>query len=170
MKCDIERQLSRLVGISLSSIGRASNMTWFSFGKQTIVKDRFGKDRTIGEFALHVHCSWRLIKGNKILLASRDIYVPDSRSSTQNDDFDWSVVGNSGFDERTKQLFEQQDVRAVIQEIRSDNFGGAVLMLSNGVSIDIFPDQSGQTEFWRLFRPGDSSEHFVVTSNGVELE
>ena len=30
----------------------------------------------VAEYALHIQCSWRIVKGNKILVGSGDFYSP----------------------------------------------------------------------------------------------
>jgi hypothetical protein len=59
----IEQKLSPLIGLRLSATHRAASMRMFDFGELQTVRSKLrGKDRfrTVGQFALHVQCPWRI--------------------------------------------------------------------------------------------------------------
>ena len=63
-----------------------------------------GKTEEVAEYALHIQCSWRIVKGNKIVVASRDFYSPRTGLDDENEYFEWDVQGNNRFDERIEFL------------------------------------------------------------------
>ena len=66
---EITRALHPLVGLKFSGAGFAADMRTFQFGE--LVKS--GK-RTIGKYALHVQCPWRIEHAGKILTGRSDWY------------------------------------------------------------------------------------------------
>jgi hypothetical protein len=72
-KAHITRSLLQLVGLTLSVARDAGSMKNFQFGN--VGPHPFGKG-TIGEFALHIQCSWRIVGGEGIVTGSADYYEP----------------------------------------------------------------------------------------------
>ncbi len=48
-------------------------MQWFAFGDQREVITRSGETKVVGEYALHVQCPWRIVRGDEIVVGSRDL-------------------------------------------------------------------------------------------------
>jgi hypothetical protein len=71
MKEEIKSALSSLLYLKLQYAGRASNLFWLGFG-ELISVTRKEETKTVAEYALNIQCSWRISKGEKILVASRD--------------------------------------------------------------------------------------------------
>lgn len=125
----------------------------------------------MAEYALHIQCSWRITKGNKILVASRDFYSPSSRWDEDNEDFDWDVQGNNLFDERIVSFMEDVKGHLIVERIDSDEVGGLKVFLSENYVLEAFPDTSEDdeySEFWRFLNHRGDSPHFIVTGNGIE--
>ncbi|MDE5054037.1 hypothetical protein NDK25_17520, partial [Niallia taxi] len=99
MKEKIKSQLVRLVGLKFQYAGRTSNLFWLGIGDLVKINRR-GRIEETAEYALHIQCSWRITLGNKIIVASRDFYSPNSQWDEKNEDFDWDIKGNNRFDER----------------------------------------------------------------------
>jgi hypothetical protein len=61
----------------------------------------------------------------------------------------------------------------VVTTFLADSYGGLRLVCTGGIEIELFPNSSAaphvETEFWRLFRPGESDQYVAVGTNGVEL-
>ncbi|KQU24315.1 hypothetical protein ASG61_20560 [Bacillus sp. Leaf75] len=172
MKKRIKSQLEILVGSKLSNIGRASNLFWLEFGEALSVIRR-GKTQELAEYALHIQCSWRITKDNKILVASRDFYSPRTGVDDGNEHFEWDVQGNNRFDERIEYFIRSLKEPLTVESIDSDEFGGLKVILSNGFTLNVFPDISEDdeySEFWRFFTRGKDSFHFVVAGNGIEKD
>jgi hypothetical protein len=64
----LEAALAPLVGLPLWATHRAADLQSFQFGAQHTVTSRFGPNagsvRTVGDFALHVQCSWRISRAD----------------------------------------------------------------------------------------------------------
>ena len=65
--------LNLLVNKRLSKLGHAANMLWISFGQDIKVTDYRGKQKCVGEYALHIQCPWRITRKQDVLLSSRDM-------------------------------------------------------------------------------------------------
>lgn len=168
MITDIESTLNQLVGKPLISLGRAGNLIWFFFGKYIINKNKIGIERKVGEYVLHVQCSWRLVNENKILVGSKDIYMPHSQHKGEGEEFDWDIEGMNRFDEQAKALNEYCKARLFVEQIQADSLGGVKIYFKNNHVLELFPDDSSNDEFWRFFSYIDNSPHLVVTGKGIE--
>ena len=160
MKIRIEKELSVLLMQPLIDMGRAGNLVWLSFGERVITIDRNGCKRLKGKYALHIQCSWRLTDEGRIIVASRDIYLP--RTGLSNDDFDWDKLGVNRFDEKIDELKKRIKTNTIVTEISADIFGGLKISFNSGIRLEIFPDDSLEDEFWRLIVFEGKSKHFVV--------
>ena len=152
--------------MALWAAGRAADLLWLHFGQRRMVKDYRGNPKEVGEYALHLQCAWRIVQGDKVIVASRDLYYPAGSSTPEvPEGFKWDVQGGNRMDERLKQFFETADLFVVHVEA---GFAGAFqLFLGSEVVLQVFPDDSFDGEHWRLFRPYLDEPHFVVNGNGV---
>jgi hypothetical protein len=83
-------------------------------------------------------------------------------------DFEWSKPGLSKFDHSIADFFEtHKDKVLIVEAVWADSLGSFRLSLSDGYSIEGFPDTSMTSEHWRLFVPQETTEHFVVTGTGI---
>ncbi|AYE53337.1 hypothetical protein OEA_26940 (plasmid) [Priestia megaterium NCT-2] len=172
MREEIKLQLESLVGSKLTNIGRASNLFWLELGERLSVVRR-GRTIELSKYALNIQCSWRITRGNKIVVASRDFYSLSSDWNEIKEDFDWDVQGNNKFDEKVEYLVKSIKEPLTVEKIDSDEIGGLKVFLSKDFTLNVFPDSSEDdeySEFWRFFTRGKDSFHFVVTGNGIEKE
>jgi len=172
MKEEIKLQLESLVGSKLNNIGRASNLFWLELGERLSVIRR-GRTIELSEYALNIQCSWRITKENTIVVASGDLYSPNSDWNLDKEDFDWDVQGNNKFDEKIEYLMRSIKEPLTVEKIDLDEIGGLTIFLSKGFRLNVFPDISGDdeySEFWRFYTRGKDSFHFVVTDNGIEKD
>ena len=172
MRQQIEGALDVLVGRPLWSSGRVSILQWFYFGERRTVRRRDGAEVEAGEYALHVQCAWRLGELTSIIVASADRYLAAGDDPfKEHASFAWDTPGANRCDERMAAFFagfaERGDEPPLVQAVRADNVGGFQLALSDGLTLDVFPDHSLEGEHWRLFSPGTDAEHFVVTGEGI---
>lgn len=170
MKEEITSEIEKLVGLKMQHAGRASNLFWLGFG-DIVEVNRRGKIEETAEYVLHIQCSWRITMDNKIIVASRDFYSPNSKWDDENDgDFEWGEQGNNRFDERIE-IFIKNNKQLKVKQIDADNIGGLILTFSNGYLLQIFPDASGDddySEHWGFFSGKENGPHFVVTGKGIE--
>ena len=157
----IEKKLSVLQKQPLIDIGRASNLLWLSFGEKVVTIDRKGNEILRCKYALNVQCSWRLIKDYRIIVASKDIYIP--KTGLNEDIFDWEKYGENRFDEKVSEFKTTMLTSNIfVSKISADEIGGLIVELDLGIKLELFPDDSLEDEFWRFIVFGDKSEHLVV--------
>ncbi len=145
-----QKALAPLVGLPLRCFGRAADLLWVHFGEFREIPDRKGGTRTVGEWALHVQCPWRITQPPSILIAHGDCF----HAADSDEPYDWDAVGESRFDRRAlplNQEFESSPPRVV--SVAVDAVGGFTLQLDTGYFFDVSPDDS-TGEWWRIFRPG----------------
>lgn len=172
MKERIQEALAVLVGQPLWSSGRAADLEWFEFGGRRTVKDSRGKEREVGDYALHVQCAWRIRCGDKVVVASRDLYYPPEETAeeidTRPENFNWDVQGGNRRDKRITELFQNETREFSVQKVEAGEAGAFTIILDQGYALDVFPDDSQSGEHWRLFKPYRGERHFVVSGNGIE--
>lgn len=167
MRRQIESALEPLIGLPLWGGGRTSILHWFHFGERRELRRPDGSATEAGDFDLHVQCAWRLGDRSSIIVASADRYLaagpdPFLESALAR----WDEPGANRCDERLAAFFAG-GAPSVVEGVRADNVGGIQLRLSAMLTLELFPDHSLEGEYWRLFRPGAESEHFVVAGTVV---
>ncbi|WP_413187456.1 hypothetical protein [Paraburkholderia sacchari] len=73
---EIERRLSVLDGLELSRVHHAADMLTLSFGPLRQVKNFKGMVKAVGQWALHVQCSWELEQEGSPVAAREDLCGP----------------------------------------------------------------------------------------------
>lgn len=160
MKGLIEEKLKVLINQPLLDIGRASNLLWLSFGERVVTINRKGNEIQKGKYALNVQCAWRLTQNSRIIVASKDIYLP--KTGLEYDSFNWEEYGNNRFDERISSFKPMITTSKLsVSNISVDDIGGVKIDFEFGVKFELFPDDSLEEEFWRFIINGNKSEHFV---------
>lgn len=118
---------------------------------------------------MHLQCEWRIVGPGGIVVGMNDRYFPTGDYSTEPPDFDWRVQGSNRMDERLSGLMqERQSNPLTMRSVCADHTGSFRLGLSDDYSLEVFPCETTQSEFWRLFVPTDGSPHFVVTGLGIQ--
>ena len=152
---------------------RAADLRAFHFGHMT---EHESARADTGELVLHIQCPWRLEGPTGIVTGRSDLWEPaDPSENFDPASWDYDTHGNLQ-DRRIRELFgsgapgEGSSVNNghafIVEDVDADEFGGAVLSLSGGYRIVIFPSGS-VGEDWRLFRPHVPG-HFVVSGGQVE--
>jgi len=164
---DLHKALSCLLGLPLRAVGRVVGLVWLSFGASHEQQMHNGRTRVVGDWALHLSCPWRFVHCDTIVLASGDLYCapegddPCDLNAGQESRFDRLAVAlNDGCTARTR----------IASSLRVDRVGGFSLSFQDGCAFDVFPDETRcgpDIEYWRLFRPGNDSPHFVWPT-GIE--
>lgn len=169
---EILKHLEPLIGLGLSLARRAADLRIFHFGPVRSVEHGL-----VGELALHIQCPWRIEGPDGIVTGSRDLWCP----AEVGDDLDWEswdhekgenlqdkCIGSllGGFDPQTRSFVSlRHDL--LVTGVEADSFGGAVITLSEGYRLALFPAGT-RDEDWRFFRPGADGPHFVVSGRVVE--
>ena len=152
-------KLRELIGLPLSDSHRAADMRTFQIGPIT----KIGK-KEVGTFTLHIQCAWRIENADGIVAGRDDLYAPTEE--TEDFDFDtWDWDRNETLQDRLVAMFLSTD--PIIEDINTDAYGGAVIGMSNGYNLVLFPVCS-KDEDWRLFCPNTEEKHFVFCGGCVE--
>lgn len=167
MKEDIVNKIKSLIGLLLRQAGRAGNLIWLQFGEIDAVIQN-GREKRISQYSINIQCACRIKKDSKIVVASRDKYVPSKLYTGDLDDFYWDVVGMNRLDQKLNENINLLDTELIVESVDADDCGGALILFSSGYQLEIFPDESTDEEFWRLIQRDDQT-HFIVTGNGIEL-
>jgi len=72
----IEEAIKPLIGLTIWGSTRAAGLQGFQFGKEHVVPASKGGTKTVGDYALHVECAWRISGIKGIVTGSRDVSVP----------------------------------------------------------------------------------------------
>jgi hypothetical protein len=132
-----------------------------------VVTDRRGKQKQVGDHAIHVQCSWKIANQSGILVASNDFYVPSSSWVGEYDHCDWELNGNNLFDKRMQELFTRNSIQPGVTKVQVDQYGGFKLIFTDDLVLEAFPDSSNDSENWRMFVPYDERKHFVIPNEGI---
>jgi hypothetical protein len=147
----------------MSAARRAADMRVFHFGRMT---DRDAG--SVGEYALHIQCPWRLESADGIITGRSDLWEPiDRTDGFSYDNWDYHRDGNLQ-DQRINQLFDRPSELRV-QSVDVHRNGSFTIDLSDEHRLVVFPSGS-VGEDWRLFRPGSMQEqdHLVISGGAVE--
>jgi hypothetical protein len=174
----IVRAFGPVYGLKLSIARNAGSMKNFQFG--AIRPHPTGKG-TIGQFALHIQCPWRLVTAQPPWLPPRtDLMVTGSgdwwEPAEHREDLDWDRWNEhrampsmqekllqalfQEYDTETKSYLNTSD-RLIVEQVEADDYGGLNIHLSGGFRLQAFPNGiSG--EHWRLFQPGTENLHLAM--------
>jgi hypothetical protein len=155
--------LSQIVGLPLTAARRAADMRTFQFGALRPVKRG-----SVGDFALHVQCPWRIESPKGILTGRSDLWTPVEENAPFEENWDYEKSPNLQ-DSRLGQWLTQDDQSLVVKNVDADEFGGAAISLGQGFVLRLFPAGT-RSEAWRLFRPGIDGRHFVIRGGEVDLD
>jgi hypothetical protein len=171
-KTQVSAVLGRLLGLQLAIARDAADMKVFHFGA---IRPHGSGKGTVGQYALHVQCPWRIVGNDRILTGSRDFHEPPEENG-EIDPENWQS-GNLQL-RRLGQLFQLPDPgtrswingtnQLLVAAIHCDDFGGVEVELSGGFRLQIFPTGS-RAEDWRFFEPG-KNQHLVVAAGQVTTQ
>lgn len=162
----LQGELQALVGLSLSIARNAANMKVFHFGP--IRPHRSGRG-TVGSYALHLQCPWRIVTDTGIVTGSADLYMePEAGGELDEQDFQSGTLQHvrlaallKGYDPATRSFVNATDTLVVLS-VTVDPYGGAELLLSSHYRLQIFPSGS-RGEDWRFI---DMAGRDIVIEGG----
>ena len=171
MKEEIERSLKILINMRLKDIGRSADLEWFVFNVYELLESNRKDEQLHAEYTLHAECAWRIVDQDGIVVGSRDRYYRAGLDPYLDIiEFEWDVPGSNRCDERINNLRKSRaDKPLIVLSIEADNYGGLRIRFSDEFTLELFPDDSLEGEYWRFFRLNSSSSHFVVTGKGVKV-
>lgn len=127
---------------------------------------------SIGEYALHLQCPWRIEDARGIVTGREDIWESSEVGEvypTRNYEHANSVQEVAlaailkGYDPATKSLINETEFLGV-ERIKVNSFGDVTVYLSGGYRLVLFLN-STTGESWRFFRPGSNDPHLVMKFN-----
>jgi hypothetical protein len=170
-----QKMLDALVGRSLWDSTRAIDMEMFQFGARVPRLSFRGEPQIVGEFALHLSCSWRIVSGGRLLVGFHDLWVP--RTGVPDEEFDWTEVHkkSSRRDEMMEEFLLHGESAHIVETAGMSPVGDLHLVFADGCSFDAFADigfaemegDEAPYECWRLFSPSTDTWHLVVEAGGV---
>jgi hypothetical protein len=164
-------QLKPLVGLKLSIARRAADMRIFHFGPIRTVENG-----TVGDYALHIQCPWRIEGPQGIVTGRWDLW----EFAEDSGNIDWGTwdyakdenlqdrlvglfLGN--YDPQTRSYINESD-GLVVEAVSGDRYGGATIALSGGYRLVLFPTGT-KSEDWRLFRPETKEPRLVIAGGRI---
>lgn len=167
LKERIELGLMPLINTRLLDIGRAHTLEWIIFRSPDTID---GKSVTPIEYAINIQCTWRITGPEGIVVASDDLYFRAGSDPFYDlENFDWAEQGSNRSDERTSLFKDNISQKAFfVTSIVADAIGGLSILFNEDYSIDIFPANSLDREYWRFFKRHSTDGHFVVSGKGIE--
>jgi hypothetical protein len=155
--------LSQIVGLPLTAARRAADMQTFQFGPLRPV------DRgSVGDFALHVQCPWRIEGPDGIVTGRLDLWEPVEENAPFNENWSYEESPNLQ-DARLERWLAECEGSLVVKSVDADEFGGASIRFDRGFVLRMFPAGT-RGEDWRLFRPKTGTAHLVISGGRVEPE
>jgi len=157
-----------LAGLELSGVNRAVDMLTLQFGPLVSWVSPRGTTKSVGTWALHIQCPWRIESAGAFLVGKSDLYEPGSESNEC----------LTLMDERISMLLDRASGTTVdatlpsrnpllVQGVRADEVGGVWITLSEGFRLVIFPDGT-KSEAWRFFSPASNGKHLVVEGGVID--
>src|SRR5258708_20485771 len=90
----MDQDSTSLVGREFWGWGRAADLASFQIGQKRKVTGHRGDSKTVGHSALHIQCPWRITRGERLVVASGDLYYqPDG--SAPGPAFDWEPLATN---------------------------------------------------------------------------
>lgn len=176
----IKEKLSILIGQPISDVHRAGATVCLGFGdkievelpKRTAPKTFVKEKMLISKYALHIQCAFRLCMGDKIEIATNDIFQPTEKA-LDNPQFNWDTYqfdekGNNQFDWFAEHRITPYYTEFVVKNVSVNKFGDLKISFQNNYELELMVDSSLDSECWRFFSTGVEEPHLVVLGTGIE--
>jgi hypothetical protein len=154
--------LSQIIGLPLTAARRAADMRTLQFGMLHPVEGG-----SVGDFALHVQCPWRIEGPDGIVTGRLDLWEPIEYGP----DFDWDAWDYEKSPNLQDFQFDQWLARhgssLVVTSVDADEYGGASISFGQDFVLRLFPAGT-RGEDWRLIGPIPDGQHFVISEGKVE--
>jgi hypothetical protein len=153
--------LSQLIGLPLTAARRAADMRTFQFGPLRPVGGG-----SVGDWALHVQCPWRIEGPDGIVTGRLDLWEPADENALVDEKWDYETAPNLQ-DARLEWWLMGPEASRVVRGVDADAFGSAALRFDHDFVLRLFPAGT-RSEDWRLFRPKTGHPHLVIIGGAVE--
>jgi molybdopterin converting factor small subunit len=157
--------LDALIGLRLSIVRFYANVLGLHFGDA----QPHARGGTVGTYALHVDCPWRIDGSDGTVVGNYDRWDHSAPQISPNE------AGLSLRDQKLDELFGRLDGtgswmidsdRFLVVAVDLTIFGDVNIKLADGHKISLFPAAS-EAGAWRFFAPGDKSAHVVFPDDRV---
>ena len=144
-------------------------MLCFNLGND-LRDDEGDEGDVIPEYSFHIQTSWRFVKDDVILLASRDIYLPQDESLDKwYYDYDEQssqeeITATSSIFDVAAHDFEKHFENATVKSFDISPLGDLRIDFTNGVYFETFTPSARKCEEWRFLPPGEE-KHLVIFSD-----
>lgn len=156
-------ELSQIIGLPLTAARRAAGMRMFQFGTLRPVGSG-----SVGDYALHVQCPWRIEGPDGIVTGRLDLWEPVEENSPFDENWDYEKSPNHQ-DVRVEAWLASEKLFLVVKGVDADEYGGAAISFDNGFILRLFPAGT-RGEDWRLLGPKTGCAHFVIFGGMVESD
>src|SRR5262245_30789476 len=113
--------LSQIIGLPLTAARRAADMRTFQFGSLRPVERG-----SVGDFALHVQCPWRIEGPGGIVTGRLDLWEPAEAQAQVDENWSYDKSPNLQ-DSRLGQWLAQNRSILIVRSVDADEFGGAAI-------------------------------------------
>ena len=107
---------------------------------------------------LNIQCFFRVLKNNKVLICSEDMYRCDSAYECET--FEWDIPGKSVYDQAVNKHIKEL-TNIVVVDCKQNTSGDISIMFENDIVLQIIIDTTMSEEKYRIFNDNDC---FVVNS------
>lgn len=159
-----------LTGLRLSIVRRAADMLVLHFGE---IRQHPSGEGTVGEYALHVQCPWRLQGPLGTITGSRDLsaYAGEGeRPKTWSHEDGLSLqdrkLGSYFERDETTRSWVNHSERFVVMSSEESGHGDVRFEFKNGMALLLFPAGSS-AESWRFFVPAGGGRHVIFAAMHV---
>ncbi|MCB1116275.1 MAG: hypothetical protein KDK71_07390 [Chlamydiia bacterium] len=147
---------SALLGLPLIRMYRAADMRMLHFGKEREYRGGY-----VGEWALHILSSWRLLGPKGMITGYSDLYRPIHEEDWS---LDWDYESGNLQDNNVLQFLHSAQLQHVVEDLLIKDHGDLEMHFSGGYRIETFLNHSleGAESSWLIFQPGDSESFFEM--------
>ena len=110
---------------------------------------------------LNIQCFFRVLKNNKVLICSEDMYR--CASAFEQESFEWDIPGKSVYDQTVKKHIKEL-TNLVVVDCKQNDSGDISIMFEDDNVLQIFVDTTMSEEKYRIFNDNDC---FVVSIIGI---
>lgn len=121
---------------------------------------------SIGNFALHVQCPWRIEGREGIVTGRLDLWQPLEDDAPFDENWDYDESPNLQ-DTLVKRWLAQNGPSLIVESVDADDFGDAAIRFGQDFVLRWFPAGT-RGEDWRLFQPKTGAPHLVISGGAIK--
>ena len=157
-------RLDQLENLPITYLGRSADMLDIGFGDEKIIQTING-EKYSNTLNLHVLTGFRLIRKNKIIFSSKEMFDPSNGDYSS---FQWDKPGSSVLDVQMKDFITNYPNLKVLRTVLS-SFGDLRIYFEKDFCLEVFI-LSTESENWRLFDDNPNTSHLVMYGSKVQVD